>query len=800
VYESSQKLQLDTAKLILGRGDFAASLQRVVPASRRSTSAPGQPLSPVSAVLLDDLLSIAVTKVAEAFPIARMKSATFASSSDSLLFIGDRAAKCSNRSDEHDLWISCLTDVQEDSVKRTLIGDQLAALIPEDGHQDQLPSTNRIDYSSSLWNTASIVSHPRLLLVGEKEGMGQTEVGSALLHQLEQFPVYSIDIASLIADTAHYSPEQALVARILEACKAAPSVIYLPDISSWWRSASDSLRTALISMTTSTNRSLPLLWISTASLEDQQDSHVDGSGVLSDIRLRKLLQWFGGSNGDGSATMHFSYSYSRQPPLQLHVAGHNFDDIAMSPNAVVFRNPSIEARRSFFNLFFNQLSKLPSTLFAARKKMLLSRLQALEVAPEPVKDVESSAVPVDTSLEGVLSSLSKMTHTKRSLDGVSAAELEEDMNNLRELRLFFRATLTEMFKEKKLAPLQRQVDPELVPDYYDIIASPMDLDTMRLKVDEGLYPTYKSFLYDLQQIGFNAAEYNPLNEKDTRGRQIVHAARSLIDMVESHAFNFKKRLRYDIFRKCDAIYNEKGIIDESVDFADTAILAELLQKSSASKADIKKVRSTKPRENDRFYSEVLVRHKKLKEELGEEHPSFGKTDKTSDSVIDVTMFSSRLKSDKGKRDDASNDLNLRRSSRGKRDASELISLEDVEGLLHRKRKRTESSENVHSTDNGTPMNCDDNAQSSTDLPADPNGSLSTVTGAHDQDDEARDMNNLSEQKMPEALILEALKDDPVMLKLEVSMKLALAVNFRMFICRIEFTYYLQCLDETTQPI
>jgi bromodomain adjacent to zinc finger domain protein 1B len=53
------------------------------------------------------------------------------------------------------------------------------------------------------------------------------------------------------------------------------------------------------------------------------------------------------------------------------------------------------------------------------------------------------------------------------------------------------------------------VDPEDVPDYYQVIARPMDLDTMRVKVDQGLYATKDEFRDDVLLIHRNAREYNP---------------------------------------------------------------------------------------------------------------------------------------------------------------------------------------------------------------------------------------------------------------------------------------------------
>ena len=58
----------------------------------------------------------------------------------------------------------------------------------------------------------------------------------------------------------------------------------------------------------------------------------------------------------------------------------------------------------------------------------------------------------------------------------------------RELRTFFRAALSELHKEKRCTAFWRPVDPEMVPDYYDVIRAPMDLETMRMKVSMPMPP------------------------------------------------------------------------------------------------------------------------------------------------------------------------------------------------------------------------------------------------------------------------------------------------------------------------
>lgn len=670
VYESAKRLQLDTSQLLLGRGDFAAALQRVIPASKRSNVSPGKPLDPLSAPLLQSMLDSLLSKIRDSFPIFAIKSdgANQFASSDTSKYSGS-----TNRLDQNDLWISCLTDVQDAST--------MQSLIPSANISESLSDGNRTNYSSTLWNVSSILSNPRVLIIGSAPGMGQSELASAALHKLEEFPVFSLDFSTLVVDSNHFSPEQALMSRINEACKAAPAVIYLPDVVGWWRSASDSLRSALLAGTASVNRSIPLLWMSTASWEQNISDSVSsiaspGRGSVSeyvsadeDVRLKSLLSWLAGLNSDVKINRQLTIGY-----------------FASSPNVLQLRQPPLEARRIFFSNFFTQFESLPSTIYAARKKMLMSLTNRLEV--------DTSKEDEDTELEKKQESeRERLTTTLvRSLfetpvfdsESIEAGETESDRNTLREFRLFMRAALAELMKEKRLAPLMRPVDAELVPDYYDIVRAPMDLETMRMKVDDGMYPTYRSFIYDLEQIGFNALEYNPLDGKDSRGRQIVLAAKSLLDIIETHAYNFKRRIKHDIFKKCEAIWHSRPS-SRCRHVLDSQVLADILDKcDKKSKNDINLIRSTLPRENEKYYKEVFKKHEELKTELGEEHPSFGMTfkyDTQSGSIR--SLVDAKIKEPPKLSIESAG---TRRSSRGKRDSAEFISLEDVEGILKKRRR------------------------------------------------------------------------------------------------------------------
>ena len=48
-----------------------------------------------------------------------------------------------------------------------------------------------------------------------------------------------------------------------------------------------------------------------------------------------------------------------------------------------------------------------------------------------------------------------------------------------------------------------------VPDYYDVIKNPMDLTTIREKMES--YETPEEFIADMKQMIFNSFDYNPVS-------------------------------------------------------------------------------------------------------------------------------------------------------------------------------------------------------------------------------------------------------------------------------------------------
>ena len=102
---------------------------------------------------------------------------------------------------------------------------------------------------------------PRLLLFG-KEGMGQGILSSAVLSTLERFPMFSLDLASIYMNISSHSLEECIVQAFQEAKKKSPSIIYIPNIDSWWSVATNSLKLVLVNLLNDLDPSVPILLFS----------------------------------------------------------------------------------------------------------------------------------------------------------------------------------------------------------------------------------------------------------------------------------------------------------------------------------------------------------------------------------------------------------------------------------------------------------------------------------------------------------------------------------------------------------
>lgn len=247
IYNSQDKLLINVDSVRISTRDFIAAMNEIVPASHRSARTHARPIdSRLSAVLLEPLNECILT-IKRIFPQGITPSFAMKTPEPSIPngphseFIHD---------DDIDL---------SDDVSDYDEGD-----VNDDEFCNALGSKGRSVYgrmSSSLYERP--VLRPRLLVCG-RPGLGQAQLGPALLHFLEGCPVHAIDMPSLHTNSSSRSPEEALVIAVREACRAVPAVLYLPHLHLWWETANESLRTTLLISLRDIPADLPLLFLAVA--------------------------------------------------------------------------------------------------------------------------------------------------------------------------------------------------------------------------------------------------------------------------------------------------------------------------------------------------------------------------------------------------------------------------------------------------------------------------------------------------------------------------------------------------------
>ncbi|GAA6099473.1 bromodomain-containing protein 3a isoform X1 [Tachysurus ichikawai] len=120
---------------------------------------------------------------------------------------------------------------------------------------------------------------------------------------------------------------------------------------------------------------------------------------------------------------------------------------------------------------------------------------------------------------------------KKDLDDGEAGQLGGKRGRLNEHLKHCDTILKEMLSKKHAAyawPFYKPVDAEALElhDYHDIIKHPMDLSTVKKKMDAREYPDAQSFASDVRLMFSNCYKYNPPDH------EVVAMARKLQDMFE----------------------------------------------------------------------------------------------------------------------------------------------------------------------------------------------------------------------------------------------------------------------------
>ncbi|XP_059424310.1 ATPase family AAA domain-containing protein 2-like isoform X1 [Carassius carassius] len=305
IYASSQKLLLDVESISVTGRDFLSAMTKIVPASQRAVPSPAKALTPVIEPLLSSALNNAMEMLQRLFPhveqgLKKKRDAEGVSGIlDDLLQSEDEGSSV------------CITNKGQ---KNT--GQSASAL-----HLKR----------SALQQPTSF--RPRLLLCGTSGSGQSSHLAPAILHALEKFTVYTLDVAVLYG-VSSATPEEACAQVFCEARRTAPSILYIPHIQCWWDTVSSTLKATFISLLQDIPSFCPCLLLATCSFP-----HHTLYPEVQDL-------------------FHVEYGEVFNVPL-----------------------PSREERHRFFeDLILSQAAKAP----ASKRGAVLQALEVLPVAPPPL--------------------------------------------------------------------------------------------------------------------------------------------------------------------------------------------------------------------------------------------------------------------------------------------------------------------------------------------------------------------------------------------------------------------------------
>uniref|UniRef100_A0AAR2LGF3 ATPase family AAA domain-containing protein 2 n=1 Tax=Pygocentrus nattereri TaxID=42514 RepID=A0AAR2LGF3_PYGNA len=292
IYASSQKLLLDVASISVDGRDFLSAMRKIVPASQRAVASPARALTPVVQPLLANTLINSLKALQKLFPhveqgLKKKKEKGIIASGIAIHF--------------HCIGLNYLSLYLGFVCCRSAL---------------QQPTSFR----------------PRLLLSGGPGSGQSTHLAPAILHTLEKFPVYTLDMAVLFG-VSTTSPEEACAQLFCEAKRTAPSILYIPHMQRWWDTVSSALKATFLSLLQDIPSFSPILLLATCSLPYQE--------LCSEVQDLFLMEY-------GEV---FSVSL-----------------------------PCEEERRNFFeDLILVQAAKAP----VSKREAVLQALEVLQVAPPP---------------------------------------------------------------------------------------------------------------------------------------------------------------------------------------------------------------------------------------------------------------------------------------------------------------------------------------------------------------------------------------------------------------------------------
>ncbi|XP_034555220.1 ATPase family AAA domain-containing protein 2B isoform X2 [Notolabrus celidotus] len=244
IYGSSVKLKLDITSIVLGPGDFSKAMRTIVPASQRALAPPGRALSPALRPLLASSFSLVLKALLRVFPHAQCADRDNTHGGDNQLLEEDMYSDNDNEEGSSSIYevqptASPKSQPSSSATHRPFLHFSLSAL--------QQPTAYR----------------PRLLLAGAPGSGQSSHLAPALLHHLDKLPVHRLDLPTLYSISAK-TPEESCAQVFREARRSVPSVVFMPHVSEWWETVSDTVKSTFFTLLQDVPSFSPVLILATA--------------------------------------------------------------------------------------------------------------------------------------------------------------------------------------------------------------------------------------------------------------------------------------------------------------------------------------------------------------------------------------------------------------------------------------------------------------------------------------------------------------------------------------------------------
>ncbi|KAL1965961.1 hypothetical protein VTN77DRAFT_4901 [Rasamsonia byssochlamydoides] len=419
IYKSDQKLLIDPKTIEVTPKDFMMSIKKMVPSSERSTSSGASPLPKTVEPLLRR-------------PLAEIK------------------------------------DILSDILPQR---KRLTALEEAEFEEPEGGGSFRREQMQQEFET-SRVFRPRLLIRG-LQGMGQQYIAAAILHHFEGLHVQSFDLPTLLSDSTR-SPETAVVQLFAEVKRHKPSVIYIPNVQTWY----DTVGQTVISTFLGLLRSIP---------------------PTDPVLLLGVVEEDGGELDAGMLKSLFGYS---------------------KKNLYVLTPPEHSSRYEFFAKLIDYIKTSPAD-FPDPDNRKRRKLETLEVAPPP-----PPKPPTPPTKEQLKAQKKKDRQTLNLLK----IRIQPIMDQIKKYKRFRTGVIDEsqiryLFEEEDpqivtsdlpleqrttFRPFEKDYDKHGVPGLREVVSGKfyynLEIVTIEKRLSNGYYKRPKDFLADIKRLAKDARQ------------------------------------------------------------------------------------------------------------------------------------------------------------------------------------------------------------------------------------------------------------------------------------------------------